>query len=313
MLHGEDIKNIYEQTKYNVEGGLSILKFQEYKHEEQDEGFQVFARILLEAAKNKQITVYSDSLCLHPIDILEVISRLDTVTDCFPVTYRPPNENVIRSFINPEDIKLFRAYQITYYSPKINIWGSKTIAIAPLKMVKDEAGTFISWKPIFWMKVDNKKVNVNASNITWAIRAGAREVEGNVQLKTVKVHKKVLEKPMLHFLDVAKNSKSIRLYSRDSWQQKELLSFEDRQSIFTKIDTILDIDPKTYEQKLKISESKLDFNDINSIRLVQEWAWDNKRKRLSVRLLGVTPIKRMDNEAGEFLFFLPIFYQRFDN
>jgi Gliding motility associated protein GldN len=309
MLHDEQLKSMFEETKYGFNNSLSILKFQDQRSEqEREEGYLFFTNILLEAAKNKQITAYSDSLCHDPIDILACMSHNDTIV--FSET-EPPL--IVKNLIQSDEIKLFRAHQITSYSPENGQWNSKTISIAPLKMVKDESGKFIAWKPIFWMKVDNKKANLNSSNITWAVRTRTKGIESDLQLNATKLHKKALETPMLHFLDLAINNKKMRLYPWDNWEKGQPYSLKDRQNIFTKIDTILVIDPITNEEKLKISESHFDVNSVNSMRLIQEWVWDNKRKSLSIIILGIAPLAPIKNEEGKLLFFAPSFYQRFDD
>lgn len=313
MLHDKALYDAMEKTKYVLEG-LDILKLETGNNGEMEEGFSAFAHILLEAAKNKQIVAYSDSLCLYPIDVINVITRLDTVYHCFAQTYENPGYSILRNVLNAEDIKVFRAHQITTYSPKNGTWHSKTISVAPLKIIQNEAGEFISLKPIFWMKVDNKKANLNTSDITWAVRTRPRGREGLLDFTSVKIHKKTdANMPMLHFLDLAKNDKNMRLYRVDIWRQKKILPINGLQTIFSSTDTITDIDIITNKVKIRLVENKLDINDINELRFVQEWAWDNKRKALSVRLLGIAPMKKFKNEEGEFLFMIPLFYQRFDD
>jgi hypothetical protein len=311
MLHDEQIKSVSDETDYKLNNVLNIIKFNYNKNaQEREEGYSFFANILLEAAKNKQIKVYSDSVCLRPIDILDVIVHSDTLNIDLP---QPNNEPIImKTFIQSDEIKVFRMHQITTYSPKTGNWNNKTISVAPLKMVRDKNGKFISWKPIFWIKVDNKKTNLNASNITWAVQTKTKGIESDLQLNKVKIYKKDLEKPMIHFLNLAKNNEAIKLYSSFEWEKDRLFSLKERQSLFTKIDTIIVINPITNLEELKISESTLDFTIINSLRLTQEWVWDNKRKSLSVRTLGASFLSPNKDEAGNVRFFEGL-YQRFNN
>jgi hypothetical protein len=311
MLHDKALYEEFDRTKYVLEG-LDILKIQA-DNIEIEEGFSVFATILLEAAKNKQIVAYSDSLCLHPIDVINVITKSDTIYPCFATTYEIPGYTIVQNALNAEDIKVFRVYAITSYSPKNGRWNSQTMSIAPLKMISDEAGRFISWQPIFWVKVDNKKIDINSRDITWAARTRPRGQEGMLHLNTLKVHKKTeANMPMLHFLELAKNNKQMRLY-KGARQKKEQLTFNEIQTIFCSTDTIIKTNPITDKQTIVFKENKLDVNEINQVRLVQEWAWNDKRKTLSVRTLGIAPMKQVNNEAGEFLYIMSLFYQRFDD
>lgn len=105
----------------------------------------------------------------------------------------------------------------------------------------------------------------------------------------------------------------LRVYQIDNWRDKVLLSAYDKENVFASVDTIQTIDPVTYAVKTKIVCADLDVITIKDLRLVQEWAWDNKRKVLSVKCLGVAPMRAVKNELGEFLFDSPMFYQRFDD
>jgi Gliding motility associated protein GldN len=314
VLNEQDQTHIFEQTHCNTEGGLAILKYQDTKAVGVSEGTFFFANTLLKALENKELTAYADSLCVQPIDVAALLTRIDTIQQIDPTTYQT-RYKIVQSMINYEDIKLFRAYQITYYSTKNNTWNSRTLAIAPLVMHHDEAGNFVAWKPLFWLKVADKKADLNASSITWAVRRWSKDKESSLNLNTAKIHKKIGENvPMVHFLNAVKTNPQLRVYKHsNNWYDKEPLSASDKESVFASIDTIQTIDPVTYETKTKIVRADLDVTTINYVRLVQEWAWDNKRKVLSVRCLGVSPMRDVNNEEGEFLFRTPLFYQRLDD
>jgi hypothetical protein len=48
---------------------------------------------------------------------------------------------------------------------------------------------------------------------------------------------------------------------------------------------------------------------IYKLRIIQDWYWDEKLKNICVRLFAIAPMKKIYNEAGEFLFDLPLFYR----
>ncbi len=314
LLYESDHKNIYEQTSYDPSNlDLTILKYQDTKSVEVGDGMSFFANTLLKAVENKQLTIYSDSLCVQAIDALSLLIRQDTIQQIDPNTYET-TIRIVKSQLDFQDIKFFRAYQITYYSPKNNRWSSKTLAVAPLVMKHNELGNFVAWKPVFWIKVANEKIDLNASSTTWAVRRWSRSKENMLQLNTLKVHKKGNgDMPMSHFLNAVKTNPKLKVYRAGNWHDKALLSPTDKENLFVSVDTIQMIDPVTYETKTKIVRNELDATTTNKLQLVQEWAWDNKRKVLSVRCLGVAPMRDIKNQEGEFLFCMPIFYQRFDD
>lgn len=314
MLYDEQVKRIYDAAKYDLTGGLDIMKFQENKDVNADEGHQLFANMLLKAAKNKQIKGFADSECLQPTDITSLITRIDTITQVNPDTYETVMKVVVND-LNWEDIHLFRLYQIVYYKPQNGTWGVKTVSIAPLIMRHDDMGNFLNWTPLFWMKVDDKKVKLNSSDITWAVRTRSRTPQSGLNLTTVKEYKKLgLGMPMKHFLNAANTDTKMPLYSTTmGWQQKELLSFDERERLFISQDTIQTVDPITYETKVRIVKNTLNPESIDQARLIQEWAWNNKSKSLSVRLVGVAPMKEVLDDAHNFLFRMPLFYRRFED
>jgi hypothetical protein len=48
---------------------------------------------------------------------------------------------------------------------------------------------------------------------------------------------------------------------------------------------------------------------IYKLRIIQDWYWDEKLKNICVRLFAIAPMKKVYNEAGEFLFDIPLFYR----
>lgn len=313
MLTESQMKAVYDQSKYDIEAGVKMLKLQDNKEVDADEGFGVFANTLLNAAKNKQITVYSDNLCTQVVDALSVMSRIDTIVTIDPTTYET-KYRIVMNAMNSDDVTVFRAHQMLYYMPKSGTWGVRTLAIAPLMMVKNDIGEFLEWSPIFWIKVENKKAKLNSADITWAVRTRSKSKQSLIDINSAKEHKRIgADMPLIHFLELAKTNKQMPLYAIENWRDKKLLSFNEKENIFISIDTIQTINPVTYETQLKIVRNSLDTQDIKKMRFIQEWAWDNKRKKLLVNLVGAAPMRDVKNEAGEFLYMSPLFYQRFDD
>jgi hypothetical protein len=48
---------------------------------------------------------------------------------------------------------------------------------------------------------------------------------------------------------------------------------------------------------------------IYKLKIIQDWYWDEKLNNICVRLFAIAPMKKIFNEAGEFLFDLPLFYR----
>jgi hypothetical protein len=48
---------------------------------------------------------------------------------------------------------------------------------------------------------------------------------------------------------------------------------------------------------------------LSKLRIIQDWYWDEKLNTICVRLFAIAPMKKIYNEAGEFLFYMPLFYR----
>jgi gliding motility associated protien GldN len=106
---------------------------------------------------------------------------------------------------------------------------------------------------------------------------------------------------------------TIRAYKSDNDKFKYRLTGQDLQSIIYRIDTIQTIDPITYEAKNKIVPSVINPDDVKRYRIKELWYFDKQQSVLKVRILGIAPLKDVKNEAGEFLFELPLFWVYYPN
>jgi gliding motility associated protien GldN len=106
---------------------------------------------------------------------------------------------------------------------------------------------------------------------------------------------------------------TIRAYKGDNDKFKYRITGQDLQSIISKVDTIQTIDPTTYETKNKIVYNVINPEDIKRYRVKEMWYFDKQQSVLKVRILGIAPLKDVKNEAGEFLFELPLFWVYYPN
>ena len=310
MLYEKEASELYKETKISLDGGLDIVKLLESENSGY-EGYHYLSSLLMAGVQSGQITAYDSPFSDQKAPTSSWI-RQDTITRVDPTTYETV-QVVVSNQVNPDDIKIFRAHQIVAYQPATATWKVKVIAVAPLIIRRDEAGTFIKLDPLFWIKVTDKKVKLNAPDITWAVRTRPREREGQLNFKKLilEAKKSQADLPMAHFLDKVSRDERVPLYGVASLKEPKLTTLE-RKNILSRIDTIQTIDPVTYESRLKVITIKTEAADLERIRIVQEWAWDNRRKTMSIRLHSIAPIKDITNESGDFLYSAPIFYRRTD-
>ena len=103
----------------------------------------------------------------------------------------------------------------------------------------------------------------------------------------------------------------IKAYKADNDKFHYKISSEELKNILSKADTITQIDPTTYETKYKVVRNDINPEDIKRYRLKEDWYFDRQQSVLKCRILGIAPLKDVTNEAGEFMYELPLFWVRY--
>ncbi len=114
-----------------------------------------FAKILLDAATNGEITVYSteDDKFSYPLtmdDVANKMGSVDTVDYFDPETYET-SIKVVRNELDPTDIQRFRIKEVWFFDEESSTMQVRILGIAPLQDVKDENGNFQYENPMFWV------------------------------------------------------------------------------------------------------------------------------------------------------------------
>jgi len=68
------------------------------------------------------------------------------------------------------------------------------------------------------------------------------------------------------------------------------LTYEEVEGKMSKVDTILDFDYETYEEKIKVVRNDINWENIYSYRVKEVWYFDKQRSNIDVRILGIAPI-----------------------
>lgn len=75
-----------------------------------------------------------------------------------------------------------------------------------------------------------------------------------------------------------------------------------------KPDTIMQLDPETYEDVITIVQNDLNPEDIKHFRIKEVWFFDKQTSTMKVRILGIAPIKELKDEYGNFIGVQPMFW-----
>ena len=90
------------------------------------------------------------------------------------------------------------------------------------------------------------------------------------------------------------------------------MSTREIKKIGNSIDTIITYDVNTFEEVVQVVVNNLKGEDVNKLRLMQDWVWDEKTKELNIRFVGFKPIIDRFDDKGKFLNSGPIFTRRPD-
>ncbi|MEL6943718.1 MAG: gliding motility protein GldN [Bacteroidota bacterium] len=118
-----------------------------------------FFQILMEAAVNGDITVYSGeddkfSNALTPEEVASQGASTDTIITFDPETYEEKIQ-VVRNEINMEDVKRFRLKEVWFFDEESSTMKVRILGIAPILEAKDEAGNFKYEQAMFWVYYPN--------------------------------------------------------------------------------------------------------------------------------------------------------------
>ncbi len=291
---------------------VTPLKFLNKTEESINETF-VFQSILINAAKEGKIPFYKDADC-KIISSLNYISKGDTISMVDPTSYEQ-KYIVVYHYPNNEDILYFRARQIVYYNSKKAQFGLRTLAIAPMKRISYRKEENIPCFPLFWIKVTDlkKKRQLIDKDITWAARmnlSNGMSLTGS----DVKVLKSVGENiPIGHLFDVLEQNSKVPFYTVEESNPKIKYTFKERYRLINTSDTLMVINPNSDVTEIKVADNKVKMDDVKRLRLVQNWYWNDKKKRLEIWLMATAPMIDINNEMGEFMYKRPLFYRRTDD
>ncbi len=140
-----------------------------------------FFTILMDAAVNEEITVYSTeddkfTSPLAPDEVASMGATIDTVITFDPETYEEQIQ-IVRNDLNAEDVKRFRLKEVWFFDKETSTMQVRILGIAPLIDVKDDNGNFRYEKAMFWVYYPDARevlarervfnTGNDASPITW--------------------------------------------------------------------------------------------------------------------------------------------------
>jgi hypothetical protein len=147
-----------------------------------------------------------------------------------------------------EQILFFRTRQILYYDSIKVQFGLRTLAIASMRKVLNEAGKIVDWTPLFWMKATDltEKRRLSDESITWAAQISSYNGI-NLRKDSTKLLKQPDEyTPKNPLFRAFYEDEKISFYKPNGKDMTTKFDLAERKEFFEGRDTILTIDPITY-------------------------------------------------------------------
>lgn len=243
---------------------------------------------------------FADAELTQPLTLDDVLSRFST-TDTILLNAFTPEEHIaiVRNDLLPADCPLVRVRQLLFYRDQTAEFGLITRSIAPA--LRDG-------RALCWLAVPPSGASapsLDDPNITWARRLRTQAATPTVAaLNSLKQP----AQPVLRvFVQRVRTDTTVAIRDISDWR---LVAPDDRELLFFRTDTLITFDPETYEEKIMIVQIEPIFDELQRLRLVQDWYWDERRQRLLTRLVAVGPMVNVMDEQGNFRFSRPLFYRR---
>ena len=267
------------------------------------------ADLFFDALVDEKIPVFKDAALTIPTDMTEVYPGKELVWTVDPETFEEKQSLVWVEPFPIYDFKAWRLRQTVTYHRKNAVWSTKVLAVAPLVTLKNDRGDSVGLRPLCWFRPENTRPDLRSDDVVWAkTTAGVQQKnEVPVDLLSPPENSDSLPKLLVALKDMAENDLDVPLF--DSGDE-HLLSPGERSSLISRSDTFIYCftEGPNGESTGVIRYDVLD--NIHSIRLVQSWYWDDRRRRLSVCLDAVAPMQNIFDNEGNFRFSRPLFYMR---
>ncbi len=146
-----------------------------------------------------------------------------------------------------------------------------------------------------------EKLDLNNPDIIWAKRSNFKvDFNDENDVKNLKV----LDKDLAAILLEQAEKKELSVYDP---YDNTMMSGDEVDNLFHKVDSVLIIDPDTDEEKLTIVRNDLDKEAVKRYRVEQEWYFDKSKGELISRIMSLTPLIEKYGSDGSYRGDAPLF------
>jgi Gliding motility associated protein GldN len=286
------------------EFGLSTLK-------------KAFSYNLWEVVKKNKIKTFSDRDCNKLLTNETALFtgnyrawfNKETVID--PITYE--TRCIIHTPLDYVEVMFYRVRQLIYYNVSKAQFQMRVLAIAPLfNSSMNDTIDVSRLEPLFWFKPEMGKPSIHSENITWA--QGLTTRENRLFFSKAKNLKNTMADTLVnHFLYSFEKRLDIPFWQINDDSKLEKIENQQRWKILNPVDTIASIEPIHSKEIITITQRHYTINDFKTLRLHQEWFWDNRQNMLFINLKSTSTMVSVNDDNGNFLGFKPLFYRKTDD
>lgn len=116
------------------------------------------------------------------------------------------------------------------------------------------------------------------------------------------------EMPFIQILLDAAKTGEVTVYSPLDDKFTTPMTPDDVMASLSSSDTIISIDPVTYEEVTKVVSNDFDPTTVKKFRVKEDWVFDEESSTLVVRILGICPILDKYDDQGNYRGVMPMFW-----
>lgn len=236
--------------------------------------------------------------------LLSRITQSDVITTFDPATYEEKTR-IINNDLKADEIVGFQTSEVIYFDKKSGGYQTCLLALAPMVRIRNDNGSTIGDEPIAWLAMDGNQPS-SPNDVIWSVLS--LDKKASFKTNELQVVKDDQKQPFLTSLWQTTKSGKLAVKSSEKYGCGEELPKAALEQMFSVIDTIITFDAETYKESMQIVKHTYDDRDVQTVKLVQEWYFDNRRKMLGSRLKAIAPVIDVKDVNGIFLYNCTMFY-----
>lgn len=255
---------------------------------------------VMESIQDPKAKIYKDSLLKFTMSSEEfsqsIISQDTGYSSCNGEMV------IIQHEVEYSEIFSFRIRQVFWYNQKSKSFNARLLAYAPMISTYDNEGNFKETRALCWIKGQElplKLFRKTEFNYIFQTRMlgnamgveRAKVLKGNLDFR--KLFAEELNSPTQTLIDPS---------------EFKPISSKDLIARCYGIDTVSTYNYQTNQEEIRF-ENRNCIDQVENIRFVQNWFYDEHKKQLYTQLAGFAPLASIRDSEGSFRYFKPLFYQ----